>query len=264
MSRTDITPLVAIFKCGGGELILLAMIALVLFGLNYLPTFLKGLKQGGKEFRKASKDVQRELGVAIANDHGPAAFHPVADALTHTNQKIETDPPPEPPTHDPLLVWIAQGFGSGRLKPGPGTWGSIVGLLWFAGLVETGSLWGYFGGILLSIPLSVWICGLAEKALGEQDPGSVVMDEIIAIPLCFCGWVMSHVHHTGRMPDAGYFFSAEHWLGVVGIFAAFRLFDIWKPWPVRQSQSLPGGWGVTVDDLLAALYVALLTLPFLG
>lgn len=239
MTFTDITPLVAIIKCGGGELTLLAVIALVLLGLNYLPTFLKGMKRGRKEFRKA-------------------------DALTHTNQTVETDPPPEPPAHDPLLVWVAQGFGVGRLKPGPGTWGSVVGLLWFAGLVETGSLWGYFGGILLSIPVCIWICGLAEKALGEKDPSSVVMDEIIAIPLCFCGWVMSQVHHTGRMPDAGYFFSREHWLGVIAVFAAFRLFDIWKPWPVRQSQSLPGGWGVTVDDLLAALYVALLTLPFLG
>jgi phosphatidylglycerophosphatase A len=50
-------------------------------------------------------------------------------------------------------------------------------------------------------------------------------------------------------------------LGISGLFAAFRLFDIWKPWPVRQSQALPGGWGVTVDDFLAAIYVALAALP---
>ena len=63
-------------------------------------------------------------------------------------------------------VWVAQGFGSGRLKPGPGTWGSLVGIAWFIALLATGSLWGFFGGILLSVPVCVWICGLAEKALG--------------------------------------------------------------------------------------------------
>jgi phosphatidylglycerophosphatase A len=130
--------------------------------------------------------------------------------------------------------------------------------------VATGSLWSFFGGILLSIPLSAWICGEAEKALGEKDPGSVVLDEITAVPLCFSAWLLSAVNSTGRMPEVGYFFSGNHWLGSLGIFAAFRLFDIWKPWPVRQSQSLPGGWGVTVDDLLAALYVNLVSLLFLA
>lgn len=160
-------------------------------------------------------------------------------------------------------VWVAQGCGFGRLKPAPGTWGSLVGLVWFAGLVATGSLWGFFGGILLSLPLCVWLCGRAEKALGEKDPGSVVLDEIIAVPLCFGFWLLSAVKSTGQVPEVSYFFSGNNWLGVIGIFATFRLFDIWKPWPVRQSQSLPGGWGVTVDDLLAALYVNLVSLPFL-
>jgi len=160
-------------------------------------------------------------------------------------------------------VWIAQGFGAGRLKPGPGTWGSIVGLFWFAALLGTGSQWGFFGAIILSVPLCAWICGKAEQALGEKDPGSVVLDEIIAVPLCFAAWVVSQFHATGQMPQVNYFLTGNHWLGVVSIFAAFRLFDIWKPWPVRQSQALPGGWGVTVDDLLAALYVNLVSLPFL-
>jgi phosphatidylglycerophosphatase A len=90
----------------------------------------------------------------------------------------------------------------------------------------------------------------------------VVLDEIIAVPLCFSAWVLSQVHSTGQMPPVSYFFSGNHWLGVAAIFAAFRLFDIWKPWPVRQSQSLPGGWGVTVDDLLAAVYVNSVSLLF--
>ena len=90
-----------------------------------------------------------------------------------------------------------------------------------------------------------------------------MLDEIIAVPMCFSAWLLSVMTSTGQMPEASIFLSGNHWLGGAAIFAAFRLFDIWKPWPVRQSQSLPGGWGVTVDDLLAALYVNLVSLPFL-
>jgi phosphatidylglycerophosphatase A len=60
------------------------------------------------------------------------------------------------------------------------------------------------------------------------------------------------------LPDVTYFVTGHHWLWLVAIFAAFRFFDVVKPWPIRQSQSLPGGWGITIDDLLAAIYVNLL------
>jgi phosphatidylglycerophosphatase A len=89
----------------------------------------------------------------------------------------------------------------------------------------------------------------------------VVFDEIAAIPVCFIGWML-----IGRtkapLPTPVYFFQS-HLFPAIGIFIAFRLFDIWKPWPVRQSQSLPGGWGVTVDDALAAVYVNVVVLLFL-
>jgi phosphatidylglycerophosphatase A len=62
------------------------------------------------------------------------------------------------------------------------------------------------------------------------------------------------------MPRAADFFSARTWLLTLGVFAAFRFFDVAKPWPVDQSQSLPGGWGVTIDDVLAAVYVNLVVL----
>ena len=244
----------------GGELILVAVVALVLFSANYFPPFFLGLKRGIREFLKASRGIEIPFDVPTR----PPVW-PVADALTHTNQTVECDPPPEPELErsNPLVLWIAQGFGAGRLKPGPGTWGSAVGLIWFALLVATGSLWSYFGSILISIPFSVWVCGLAEKFLREKDPGSVVLDEIIALPLCFSAWVLAVTNDTGQMPTVVHFVSGNRLLGVIAVFAAFRLFDIWKPWPVRQSQSLPGGWGVTVDDILAALYVNLVSLPFL-
>jgi len=154
-----------------------------------------------------------------------------------------------------LVVWIAQGFGVGRIPRAPGTFGSIVGLLWFALLLWPENFWFFLVGTIAGILVSVWVCGAAEKILNQTDPPSVVLDEIVAMPVCFAGWVGSFLIRNGSMPPPEYFFGSTQWLLTLGVFAAFRLFDIAKPWPVRQSQKLPGGWGVTIDDLLAAVYV---------
>lgn len=154
-----------------------------------------------------------------------------------------------------MKLWIAQGFGIGRIPLAPGTFGSLLGLLWFALLLLTGHLWLFLAGTLAALALSVWLCGAAEQALGRTDPGCVVLDEIAAMPLCFLGWVAAQSWNTGALPALSAFFSARTWPMTLAVFAAFRFFDVLKPWPVRQSQSLPGGWGVTIDDVLAALYV---------
>ena len=159
-----------------------------------------------------------------------------------------------------MKLWIAQGFGIGRIPVAPGTLGSLVGMLWFGLLLMTGNLWLFAGGTLAGITVSVWLCGVAEQRLGQTDPGSVVLDEIVAVPVCFLGWVILLVCQTGSLPAFTYFFAARTWLLTLGVFVACRVFDIAKPWPVRQSQSLPGGWGITVDDVLAALYVNVLVL----
>lgn len=154
-----------------------------------------------------------------------------------------------------LILWMAQGFGAGRIPIAPGTFGSLAGLLWFGALLATGSFWVFLTGIVAGVALSIWLCGAAEKILKQTDPGSVVLDEIVAIPLCFAGWVGILFFHEGHVPAPEFFLRPRTWLLTAGVFAAFRFFDVVKPWPVRQSQSLPGGWGVTVDDLLAAIYV---------
>jgi len=159
-----------------------------------------------------------------------------------------------------VLIWIAQGFGVGRIPFAPGTFGSLVGLLWFALLLMPGNLWILLAGVLAGVGISVWLCGVGEKGLGQRDPGSVVMDEIIAIPICFLSWLGIVLYRRGTMPGLQDFFAEEKLLLTAGVFVAFRVFDIAKPWPVSQSQSLPGGWGVTVDDVLAAAYVNLVTL----
>jgi phosphatidylglycerophosphatase A len=152
------------------------------------------------------------------------------------------------------MLWIAQGFGVGRIPVAPGTFGSLAGLLWFGLLVSSGRLWLLALGTLFGIALSVWLCGRAETILGQKDPGSIVLDEIVAMPVCFFGWIGIAICRTGSFPSLADFFGAKTWLLTLGVFVAFRFFDIAKPWPVRSSQALPGGWGVTIDDLLAALY----------
>lgn len=150
-------------------------------------------------------------------------------------------------------LWIAQGFGVGRIPVAPGTFGSVLGLGLFALLLLSHSLVVFAVAIVMGSVLSVWLCGEGEKILGKRDPGSVVLDEIIAIPLCFACWLWFLRGTDYITPN--YFFHGKPLFVTIGIFCAFRLFDVWKPWPVRQSQNLPGGLGVTVDDLLAAVYV---------
>jgi phosphatidylglycerophosphatase A len=161
-------------------------------------------------------------------------------------------------------VWLAQGFGLGRIPVGPGTFGSFLGVVWFLMLSSTGSLWIYAAGTVAGIALSVWACGAAERVLNQHDPSSVVLDEITAVPLCFACWVGRFCLDRGSMPTPDDFLGPETWPVTLGVFVAFRLFDVAKPWPIRQSQKLPGGWGVTADDLLAAVYVNLLMLCALG
>jgi phosphatidylglycerophosphatase A len=153
-----------------------------------------------------------------------------------------------------VLLWIAQGCGIGRFPVAPGTLGSAAGLLWFFVLVAAANLWTYLACTFVLFAFAVWSCQVAEEILKLKDPSSVVLDEIAAMPLCFLTWVGILLATKGKFP-ALEDFVPDHWPGVLGVLIAFRVFDIWKPWPIRQSQTLPGGWGVTIDDTLAALYV---------
>jgi phosphatidylglycerophosphatase A len=165
---------------------------------------------------------------------------------------------PKPNAPRPLdffFVAMAQGFWVGRIPFMPGTWGSFLGLAWTALLLWGGNFWLFFAGTAGGLALSVWVSGAAESILGKRDPGSIVIDEIAAVPVCFLSWILLLPATQGSLPEIGYFLSGWNLAVVAGVFAAFRFFDILKPWPVEQSQNLPGGWGVTLDDLLAAIYV---------
>ncbi len=155
-------------------------------------------------------------------------------------------------------LWVAEGFGAGKLRPGPGTWGSVVGLLWTYLLLVPSTPWIYLLGSMIGVWLSVQLSGHAERVLGTSDPSSVVIDEIAAMPFCFLPWLWHFRTETGNFPSPIDLIHGGSGFLCPVVFALFRLFDIWKPWPIRQSQELPGGWGVTVDDVLAAAFVAVL------
>ena len=78
-----------------------------------------------------------------------------------------------------LIVWVAQGFGIGRIPFAPGTWGSVLGIVWALLLLWPRSLSSFFIGTAIAAGFAVWCCGRAERILGQHDPGSVVLDEIV-------------------------------------------------------------------------------------
>ena len=160
-----------------------------------------------------------------------------------------------------VALLLAQGLGIGRVPVAPGTLGSLAGGGWTALLLATGHAGWYAAGALAGVALSVWACGQAERVLQQKDPGSVVLDEIVAMPICFAGWLVWHAVHHGGLVRPLELFRGGGWVVTLALFAAFRFFDVLKPWPVRQSQALAGGWGITADDVLAAVYVNLVIAP---
>ena len=155
-----------------------------------------------------------------------------------------------------VILFVAEGFGAGRIPFAPGTFGTVVGFAWLWILVSVpffipvDAAGFYMGGTIAGVLASVWIGGRAENILGLKDPDRIVIDEITAIPVAWLFFFFGSLH-TDMMPEV------SAWMKVLSVFVLFRLFDIWKPWPVKQSQYLPGGWGLTIDDVLASLYVNL-------
>ena len=139
---------------------------------------------------------------------------------------------------------IAQGMGSGLLHPASGTWGTLVGWVFFVFLNQTFIQWSWLWWVILalSFPLGVWACGVTGKEMGVQDDSSIVFDEIWAFWLVLA--MLSPMHFSFLEQSIA--------------FGLFRLFDIWKPYPIRQIDAqVKGGLGVMLDDVIAAAYTLL-------
>lgn len=164
-------------------------------------------------------------------------------------------------------------FGLGHMRPASGTWGSmppvvVAGLLWLFGVspgvwkpgtsmfYDVGRLLGsqvalgvYYGVLSVIFLVFCWACvrfGDQAEATFGHDPKECVADETAGqcLPLLV-------------LPAAAFvtWKSAMLWLGIS--FLLFRIFDIVKPWPARQIQKAPGGWGILLDDLFAGAYAAI-------
>jgi len=131
---------------------------------------------------------------------------------------------------------LASWFGSGLLPWAPGTWGSLAALPFAWLIVLHGSQW-----ILLAAAIVVFFIGwlAAQRAISgasDHDPGWIVIDEVVG------QWLT--------------LFALPVNLGAYAVgFLLFRLFDIWKPWPIRTvERRCGGGFGIMIDDVLAAVY----------
>ncbi len=153
-----------------------------------------------------------------------------------------------------LILVFGQGFGTGLIPVAPGTFGTIPGILLFAGMVATGQPLLFLLLIPLLFILSVMVCGWSARILGDGDPGSVVMDEYTGMALSLSPWPFMWMQSHGHWPVLAELVKdpAAPWT-VLTAFFLFRIFDISKPWLIGSSQRLPGGWGITVDDWLAAI-----------
>lgn len=135
--------------------------------------------------------------------------------------------------------WIASGLGVGLSPRAPGTVGSLAALIpWWLWLRHQ-DLALYLGVLVLAFGIGIWAANWVIARTRIEDPSVVVWDEFVG------QWIALLLAPAG-------------WQWVLGGFALFRLFDIWKPWPVRWAdRKLHGGVGAMLDDVLAGVYAFL-------
>ena len=140
-----------------------------------------------------------------------------------------------------VALTIATWFGCGYFPVGPGTAGSLAGVgIAYLFQYYTGVQPYWFGilAILLLAP-GIWASTIAADVSGRKDPGLVVVDEVIGQWITLSGATVLN------------------WKSWAAAFILFRVLDIWKPAPARRLESLPGGTGIVMDDVMAGIYGAL-------
>ncbi|MGH8146184.1 MAG: phosphatidylglycerophosphatase A family protein [Rhodanobacteraceae bacterium] len=132
--------------------------------------------------------------------------------------------------------WMATALGAGLAPRAPGTAGSLVALLpWWFLLRGLQPHW-YLAVLAVGFVLGVWACDVSGKRIGVHDHGALVWDEVIGM------WIALFAAPMG-------------WPWMLAGFVLFRLFDIWKPWPVSLAdRRVRGGLGVMLDDVIAGVY----------
>ena len=141
-----------------------------------------------------------------------------------------------------LAIALATWFGCGYFPWGPGTVGSVAALLIAVGLhFYLGSAHlTYLLLIMLFLGPAIWASTRTAFLVNRKDPGMIVIDEVLGQWVTLLGA------------------TAFVWKSFAAAFVLFRLFDIWKPWPIRRLENLPQGIGIVADDLAAGFYGALI------
>jgi phosphatidylglycerophosphatase A len=141
-----------------------------------------------------------------------------------------------------LWAWtVATFFGAGFGKPGPGTWGSVAAVLLWAAYAwafhptPQALLLALLAAIALTLIFGIPAATIVARESGRHDPQFVVIDEVAGQGIALLG-------------------SRANWQHALIALILFRLFDITKPFPVRQLELLPEGWGIVLDDVGAGLY----------
>src|SRR4029077_20292478 len=184
-----------------------------------------------------------------------------------------------------FALFVATAAGLGYLPKAPGTWGSLAGILFYLASLFLSFLlfpivdsWHIHGSQLLmawlGIPVlvlvlvslvGVWAGGKVANYLGTKDPQVVVIDEVSGQCLTLLLAGLFPMFSKIATADSWFFspgsssFALVHvnWKYLLLGFILFRVFDIWKPFPARQAESLPGGLGIMADDWIAGIYAAL-------
>ncbi len=137
-----------------------------------------------------------------------------------------------------VSYWLATWFGCGLVPVAPGTAGSLAAILLAIPAIHFPPAIFLLAALVLT-PLAIWSADRTARMLGRKDPGLVVVDEVAGQWVTLAGATQLT------------------WKSLVFGFVLFRLFDMWKPFPVRRLESLPGGTGIVADDLMAGVYGAL-------
>ena len=146
------------------------------------------------------------------------------------------------------IVFCGVGFGSGLLPKAPGTFGSAFALLFVPVFMAIGFNASVIAMIMMSL-IGIYICGRTADIMGVHDDGRIVWDEFAGQSITFLPLI-----YLGIM----------NWVWVLVGFALFRLFDVWKPWPIRViDQKVDGGFGIMFDDLIAGLWAAICIIIYL-
>ncbi|MDC4714527.1 phosphatidylglycerophosphatase A [Acinetobacter baumannii] len=165
---------------------------------------------------------------------------------------MDTNTLHKPPIHFKDMSWFNRcivfcgvGFGSGLAPKAPGTFGSAFALLFVPIWLSLGFTLSLIAILIMSV-VGIYICGQTAKVINVHDDGRIVWDEFAGQSITFIPLL---------------YLQQINWIWVITGFILFRIFDVWKPWPIRViDRQVHSGFGIMLDDIIAGVWAALCTL----